>query len=86
MAKETGAVSASVETQSAATANDTVEGDAKHGKVAIINPERSATSVAFPNSEGGHDIYEDGQRYKVPAAHLNVKDVDGKPYLVEYKD
>lgn len=81
MAEKEKSVSTSQETQ-ASVANDKVEGDS--GKLAEVNPERGATGVALLHN-GEWFEYELGQKYRVPAALLNVKDSNGVAYLSEVK-
>lgn len=60
--------------------------DEESGVAAIVNPELGNTqSVAFPDGEGGADVYTAGATHQVPAALLEVKNADGVAYLTEKK-
>lgn len=54
------------------------------GVEAIVNPELGNTqSVAFPDGEGGADVYATGVTHQVPAELLEVKNEAGVAYLVK---
>lgn len=57
------------------------------GVAAVVNPELGdAASVAFPDGEGGADVYAAGVTHEVPAALLDVKNENGVAYLVKKED
>jgi hypothetical protein len=57
------------------------------GVAAIVNPELGNTqSVAFPDGEGGADVYAANVTHEVPSALLDVKNAQGVPYLVKKED
>ena len=59
----------------------------EEGVKAVLNPELGNTqSVAFPDGEGGADVYESGAIHTVPRELLEIKDPFGVAYLVEKKD